>query len=69
MKSDWASKMYVASGEAMADLVVSAIGPVDATEDIGIDAVAIPDFIAGFMFQLTGDNDMTEIEACYQGGD
>ena len=69
LKTDWAAKMYVASGEAMADLVISAIGPVNAEEDIEMDLKAIPDFIAGFMFELTGDNHMTEIEACYQGGD
>ena len=33
------------------------------------DLMAVPDFVAGFMFQLTGDNNMTEIEACYSGGD
>ena len=27
------------------------------------------DFLAGFMFGMTGDNNLTEIEACYQGGD
>ena len=32
-------------------------------------AMAVPDFIAGFIYGMTGDNDLTEIEACYQGGD
>lgn len=32
-----------------------------------IDAMAIPDFIAGFIFGLTGDNHLEEIETCYQG--
>lgn len=27
------------------------------------------DFVAGFMYGMTGDNHLTEIEACYQGGD
>lgn len=31
--------------------------------------MAIPDFIAGFMFGMTGDNNLTEIEACYAGGE
>jgi len=26
------------------------------------------DFVAGFVFGMTGDNHLTEIEACYQGG-
>ena len=33
------------------------------------DAISVPDFVAGFMFGMTGDNNLTEIEACYQGGD
>jgi len=33
------------------------------------DAKSVPEFIAGFMFGMTGDNNLTEIEACYQGGD
>ena len=33
------------------------------------DAMAVPDFVAGFMFAMTGDNNLSEIEACYQGGD
>lgn len=27
------------------------------------------DFVAGFVYGMTGDNHLTEIEACYQGGD
>ena len=26
------------------------------------------DFVAGFMFGMTGDNQLTEIEACFNGG-
>lgn len=33
------------------------------------DAIAVPDFIAGFIYGMTGDNHLTEIEACYQGGE
>ena len=34
-----------------------------------LDAMSIPDFITGFMFGMTGDNHLAEIEACYQGGE
>ena len=34
-----------------------------------IDAKAIPDWIAGFVFGMTGDNHLDEIEKCYTGGD
>ena len=30
-----------------------------------IPPTAGPDFIAGFIYGMTGDNDLTEIEACY----
>lgn len=36
--------------------------------ELDISAMAIPDFVAGFVYGLTGDNNLTEIEACYQGG-
>ena len=35
---------------------------------VEIDAMAVPDFIAGFIYGLTGDNQLTEIEQCYSGG-
>jgi hypothetical protein len=37
--------------------------------NVDISAMAIPDFVAGFVFGMTGDNKLTEIEACYQGGE
>merc|ERR1712060_328150 len=30
---------------------------------------AVPDFVAGFVYGMTGDNNLTEIEACFQGGE
>lgn len=35
---------------------------------VELDVMAVPDFIAGFIFGLTGDNKLTEIEQCYSGG-
>jgi len=37
--------------------------------NVDIAALAIPDFVAGFVYGLTGDNNLEEIEACYQGGE
>ena len=37
--------------------------------NLDITALAIPDFVAGFVYGLTGDNQLTEIESCYQGGE
>ena len=33
------------------------------------DVMAAPDFVAGFIYGMTGDNHLTEIEACYNGGE
>ena len=68
-ETDWAAGNYFAAGEdtySALDLLVP-YKPVTPTVDMS--AMAIPDFIAGFMFELTGDNDMTEIEACFQGSE
>ena len=32
-------------------------------------ATATADFVAGFVYGMTGDNQLTEIEACFQGGE
>ena len=40
MEDDWKNQMYLQSGEAMADLIVSAIGPVEATDDDGAQVAA-----------------------------
>ena len=45
---------------------VSAMAAVSSA--VEIDALAVPDWIAGFVFGLTGDNHLTEIEKCYTGG-
>ena len=37
--------------------------------NVDITAMAIPDFVAGFVFGMTGNNDLEEIETCYQGGE
>ena len=36
---------------------------------IGLDLMAIPDFIAGFVYNFTGANHLVEVEQCYQGSD
>ena len=36
---------------------------------VTLDPVAIPDWVAGFIYGLTGDNHLVEIEQCYNGGE
>ena len=31
--------------------------------------VAYPDFAAGFIYGMTGNNHLSQIESCYQGGE
>ena len=45
-----------------------AAAAIAASTAYAFDAMAVPDFVAGFMYGMTGDNHLTEIEACYQGG-
>lgn len=54
-----------------ADLMTVAVGPITPvypTAMVGCDVLAVPDFVAGLIYGFTGDNDLAELEACYQGG-
>ena len=31
------------------------------------DLMTVPDYVAGFIYGMTGDNHLAEIEACYHG--
>ena len=74
-KAAWALNEYFSAGVTCADIVVKLVGPIKPvtptpTTVNGIanfDAMAIPDVLAGFIYGMTGDNDLTELEACYQG--
>lgn len=33
-----------------------------------VSVLAIPDFVAGLAYGLTGENNLVEIESCYDGG-
>ncbi len=68
IKYDWNAGEYYASGKATADLLYYAVGPVEAPageENFGI--MTIPDLAAGFIYGMVGDNNLAEMEACYQG--
>ena len=38
-----------------------------AQEAYRMDAMAVPDYVAGFIYGMTGDNHLSEIETCYNG--
>lgn len=74
-KAAWALNEYFSAGVTCADIAVKLVGPIKPVtqtpktinEIANFDAMAIPDFLAGFIYGMTGDNDLTELEACYQG--
>ncbi len=75
-KAAWALHKYFSAGVTCADIADILIGPItpvyptmyNMNEAVAnFDAMSIPDFIAGFIYGMTGDNDLEEIEACYQG--
>lgn len=71
-KSDWSLGEYFKSGEAVADLLTTAIGPVveppHAVMVHSNDLMAVPDFVAGLFYGFVQVNHLTEIETCYEGG-
>jgi len=66
LTTDWDAGEYVSAGEDLAQLMIDLIGPIETTE-LGISAMAIPDFLAGFIYGMTNDNQLEEIEACATG--
>jgi hypothetical protein len=59
----------------LATLAIGPIKPVYPTmyvneinmQNSGFDPLAVPDFVAGMIYGFTGDNQLTEIEACFNG--
>lgn len=68
-KTEWKDEQYFKTGVTVADLLNLAIGPIKPiyppTTDNGLDPLAVPDFVAGLIYGFTGDNELTEIEACF----
>ena len=40
-----------------------------AASTTAFDIKAVPEFVAGMVFGLTGENHLVEIESCYKSGD
>jgi len=47
------------------------LGPVEKVEkvELGFSALDIPVFVAGFVYGMTGDNDLVAIQGCWTGGE
>lgn len=72
-QADWAAGLDFNAGADAAALVTLLVGPIgeqSAYEDYGaFTAMAIPDYLAGFVWGLTGDNQLDEFEKCFQDSD
>ena len=69
------SKSYVQAGNDFADIAVDLIGTPPSglvgghvLPDFNLDVHDINHLLAGFIYGMTTENKLTEIEACYQGG-
>jgi len=69
-KLDWAAGDYFMAGVDTADALTLLLGPVEPkpeAEEVDFSVMAVPDFVAGFLYGFTGDNHLTEVEACFDG--
>lgn len=68
-KGDFATGKYFDAGVETADILELLLGPVE-PKPKGVEAPSftiteIPDFVAGLLYGWTGDNNLTELEACW----
>ena len=69
-ETDFSTGKYFEAGVATADALELLLGPVypkavQSNEMLRFTAMEIPDFVAGLLYGWTGDNNLTEVEACY----
>ena len=53
------------AGQDLAALMTVAVGPIETSAVANVGVTDIADFVAGFVYGMTGDNQLTEIEACF----
>lgn len=65
--ADWDAGNYFSAGVDTALALTEAVGPIDSTAngDLGVDLLMVPDLVAGFIYGITGDMQLTEIETCF----
>mmetsp|Transcript_19634 Transcript_19634/g.26542 ORF Transcript_19634/g.26542 Transcript_19634/m.26542 type:complete len:468 (-) Transcript_19634:212-1615(-) len=66
IKADWSAAEYYKAGQATADILYTAVGPVQKPAyTYKMDLLAVPEVAAGFVYGMVGENNLTEMEACY----
>ena len=71
-KEDWAADKYFEAGVDIAMAFTEAVGPIESSshqvmlQSSGhFGPMSIPEYVAGFLYGLTGDLNLVTIEACY----
>lgn len=70
-KEDWAADKYFEAGVDIAMAFTEAVGPIEtSTPHMMLQAdsfgpLSVPEYVAGFLFGLTGDLNLVIIETCY----
>jgi hypothetical protein len=74
-KADWTAKNYFHGGVDAADMMTILVGPIkkaylDAKyKNVSFDPLSVPEYIAGLMYGLTGENHLDELTKCLNTGD
>ena len=71
-KEDWAADSYFEAGVDIAMAFTEAVGPIKSSSQqvmlqssAGFGPMSVPNYIAGFLYGLTGDLELATIEDCY----
>lgn len=69
-KSDWASAQYFNAGKDTA-AALELLVPFKATEEeaLEFDIASVPEFAAGFLYGMVGDNHLAEFQTCMTSSD
>ena len=68
VESDWQSEKYFDSGKDTA-ATIDLILPFPKTEELGGAIVGVPEFVAGFLYGMVGDNHLDEFQTCLASAD
>lgn len=71
-EAQWSDGEYFKSGFTVADLMTVAIGPIKPIYpptffSNDMEPTAVPDYVAGMIFAFTGNNQLPEMQQCFNG--
>jgi len=74
-KADWISKNYFHAGVDAADMMTILVGPIKKAyleakyKGVTFNPLSVPEYVAGLMYGLTGENHLDELTKCLNVGD